>query len=261
MSLKTGFLHWFVGLALCASLGGCLPSSQGPLDEQKEPHFLTGKARENALDYKGAIEAFEKALEVNPQNGSAHFELGLLYEKETDYAAAIYHFDRFLKLRPNSEYSQIVKERVTADKMELSKTAAFAPVTQNLQKEFDKLAEENKQLRAELEQWRAYYARQAQARVAGGTVAASQSEQAIEPHAPAASGAAGAAESSSSAGNHSPNRSAGAAAPRTHAVKSGETLTTIAKKYGVKLESLVAANPGLDPRRMKIGQTINLPAQ
>lgn len=261
MSLKTGFLHWFVGLALCTSLCGCLPSGQGPLDEQKEPHFLTGKARENALDYKGAIEAFEKALEVNPQNGSAHFELGLLYEKETDYAAAIYHFDRFLKLRPNSEYSQIVKERVTADKMELSKTAAFAPVTQNLQKEFDKLAEENKQLRAELDQWRAYYARQTQARGAAGRVEASQPEHSSGPRATAVSGAAETAGSFSSAGSNPPNRSAGTAATRTHAVKSGETLTTIARNYGVKLESLVAANPGLDPRRMKIGQTINIPAQ
>ncbi|HEU5070054.1 MAG TPA: tetratricopeptide repeat protein [Verrucomicrobiae bacterium] len=261
MFLKTGFRHWFVGLALCASLCGCLPSSQGPLDEQKEPHFLTGKARENALDYKGAIEAFEKALEVNPQNGSAHFELGLLYEKETDYAAAIYHFERFLKLRPASEYSQIVKERVTADKMELSKTAAFAPVTQNLQKEFDKLAEENKQLRAELDQWRAYYARQTRARVASGSVETRPPEHSVGPRTPAVSGAAGATANSSSAASDPPSRSVGATAARTYAVKSGETLTAIAKKYGVRLESLVAANPGLDPRRMKVGQTINIPAQ
>ena len=93
-------------LALCLAAGGCLPSSSNPLDEQREPHFLTGKSRVNSMDYEGAVEAFEKALEVNPHSASAHFELGLLYENnEQDFAAAIYHFDRFLKLRPNSEYA------------------------------------------------------------------------------------------------------------------------------------------------------------
>src|SRR5882672_3683534 len=91
-------LRWVIALLLCLSMGGCLPSGRNPLDEQKEPHFLTGKSRVASMDYKGAVEAFEKALEVNPRSASAHFELGLLYEKnEMDYAAAIYHFDRFLR--------------------------------------------------------------------------------------------------------------------------------------------------------------------
>jgi len=28
----------------------------------------------------------------------------------------------------------------------------------------------------------------------------------------------------------------------------------------VKLEALIAANPGLDPKRMKVGQTVTIPA-
>src|SRR5438876_11079874 len=93
-------------------LSGCVPSGQSQLEEEKEAHYLEGKNRVNSLDYKGAIESFEKALEVNPRSASAHFELALLYEKKNpDYAAAIYHFDRFLQLRPKSEYAQVVKER------------------------------------------------------------------------------------------------------------------------------------------------------
>ena len=63
-------------------LAGCLPSAQNQSDEEKEPHYLAGKNHVNAMDYKGAIESFEKALEVNPQSGLAHFELGWLYDQK-----------------------------------------------------------------------------------------------------------------------------------------------------------------------------------
>jgi LysM repeat protein len=46
---------------------------------------------------------------------------------------------------------------------------------------------------------------------------------------------------------------------RTHKVQAGETPASIARKYGVSLEALLAANPGLNPRRMQIGQTLNVP--
>src|SRR5215470_11831920 len=93
-------------LVLGLVLSGCVPSASQS-DEEKEPHFLAGKSRVNSMDYQGAIESFEKALEVNPRSGAAHFEAGLLYEKyKQDYAAAIYHFDRFLEQRPKSDYAE-----------------------------------------------------------------------------------------------------------------------------------------------------------
>ena len=46
----------------------------------------------------------------------------------------------------------------------------------------------------------------------------------------------------------------------TYAIKSGDTFRTIAQQYGVGIQALVAANPGIDPRRLKIGQKIKLPA-
>jgi LysM repeat protein len=33
----------------------------------------------------------------------------------------------------------------------------------------------------------------------------------------------------------------------------------IARQYGVKLEALMAANPGLDARRLRIGQALTIP--
>src|SRR4051812_30044747 len=88
---------------LILALSGCDRYARTQLDEEKEPHFLAGKSRVSTLDYKGAIECFEKAIQVNPQSASAHFELGWLFEeKESDPAAAIYHYEHYLKLRPAS---------------------------------------------------------------------------------------------------------------------------------------------------------------
>jgi len=44
-----------------------------------------------------------------------------------------------------------------------------------------------------------------------------------------------------------------------HRVSAGETLTQIARAYGIRLDELQAANPGLDPRRLRIGQGLVVP--
>jgi membrane-bound lytic murein transglycosylase D len=44
-----------------------------------------------------------------------------------------------------------------------------------------------------------------------------------------------------------------------HVVASGETLTHIARDYGVSLDDLRAANPRIEPRRMQIGQRVVVP--
>jgi LysM repeat protein len=46
----------------------------------------------------------------------------------------------------------------------------------------------------------------------------------------------------------------------THAVQRGETLDGIARKYGLSVQAIRAANPGLEPRRMQAGTTIRVPA-
>lgn len=49
-------------------------------------------------------------------------------------------------------------------------------------------------------------------------------------------------------------------APRTHAVQPGDTMTRIARRQGVTLRALQAANPDVDPDRLKPGQTLRIPA-
>lgn len=50
------------------------------------------------------------------------------------------------------------------------------------------------------------------------------------------------------------------AADGAYAVADGDTLWSVAKRLGVSPESLAAANPGIDPRRMSIGQSLAMPA-
>ena len=44
-----------------------------------------------------------------------------------------------------------------------------------------------------------------------------------------------------------------------HRVASGETLSHIAERYGVRVSQLSAANPGVSPRRLQIGQRLIVP--
>lgn len=253
MSLRAGNHMWVIA-ALCAVVCGCMPSSEGPMDEQKESFFLMGKARVNALDSKGAIEAFERAVEANPRNGSAHFELGLLCEKEADFSAAIYHFERFLKLRPDSELAQTVQAKIMADKMELTKSVASTPVSQN---EMAKLTAENKRLQGEIDRLNAQIGK---ATVQGPTPNPVRQGDSGGP----TSGRSGGSGGSGVADSPKP----GAGGPvnvvrplRTHIVKAGDTPVSIARQHGVKLDALMASNRGLDPRRMKVGQTVNIPVR
>ena len=44
----------------------------------------------------------------------------------------------------------------------------------------------------------------------------------------------------------------------THKITSGDTFYKLAKQYGMSIGELTAANPGIDPGKLSIGQVINL---
>jgi LysM repeat protein len=236
-------------------LSGCLRSAPNQMEEEKESHFLLGRSRVTTMDYPGAIESFGKALEVNPQSGAAHFELACLFEKrEADPAAAIYHYQQYLKLRPRCENAETVNQHILALKQELAKTVSLGPVTERQQREFERLAEENRRLNEELEKWRAYATR-----LQALTNQASPASSSRGPRtAPVERGSGGSALTPSARNNPPPIAST--AMQRTHTVKAGETIATIARKYGVGTDALLTANPRIEPRRLHVGQTLNVPA-
>ena len=242
---------------------GCSPTTEGQTDEQKNPYFVAGKGRVAARDFKGAIEAFEKALEANPHSALAHFELGVLYEQhgdhqQDDYVSAMYHYNRVIKLRPNEYPSDNARQRLAGCKQELVKAEALAPVFQTMQRDLEKLREENELLRRRLE------AGQSSSRpaVAAGPV----------PNYQGITVAVRSNSTANSTGSIHPTRSPvptsrervtplppATSSTRVHTVKSGDTAYSIARQYRVRLDVLLSANPGVDPKRIKIGQTLTIP--
>lgn len=227
---------------------GCSPGGSSAADEEKEPLFLSGRSRVNSMDYRGAIEAFEQALETNPRSGAAHFELGWLYaEKEADPAAAIFHYETFLKLRPGAGNAETVRQHIFRLKQELAKGVLPIPPASDVQRQLEQLAEENRRLREELERLRVTPAAATAVptnRSAGPTRA--RVATTTTPHA-----------TTLPTTESKPNRVAGS---RVHRVQAGETPTAIARRYNVRVETLLAANPGLNPKRLQVGQNLTIPS-
>ncbi len=246
------------GLLVACCLVGCIPTREGGAEEEREPHFQRGRELARTKDYRGAAEAFERAVEANPRSASAHFELGLLGETQlNDPAGAIYHYERFLRLRPTSDKADIARQRVNNCKLELAKHFLLTSNAPSVQKEMDKLRTEIERLGLENNQLKRQFENlAATGSPAPKTVPAPPQSVLVpiaakltEPPTPAAKSPAPAPAPPA----------ASATARRTYAVKAGETPEIIARRNGVKLDALLAANPGLDPKRLKIGQTLNLP--
>jgi LysM repeat protein len=251
------------GLLLLLCAAGCIPTRDIGADEEREPHFLRAQELARAQDFRAAAEALERALEANPRSAAAHFELGLLHETRlNEPASAVFHFERFLKLRPTSDKADVARQRATNCKMELAKSFLLAPTAPSVQREMDKLRAEierlgldNNQLRRHVELLNA----QAAARGVTAPVAPPVVTAGKAPAAPAPPVATPPTAVAAKPAEPAPAK-APAAATRSHSVKPGEIPETIARRYGVKVEALLAANPGLDAKRLKIGQTLNIPA-
>jgi LysM repeat protein len=254
-------------LLICFGLSGCFDPVEGPVDEQKNPYFQAGKERVSARDYKGAIEAFEKALEINPHSALAHFELGVLYEQhdeeENHFVVAMYHYKRTVDLRPNAYPADNARLRIAGCRQELVKSESLAPVYQTMQRDLDRLKEENLQLRRQLEAWQA----QAAGRIFPPVNSASASNQISSGASPTRTAVVSIRNDASINGSSAtpPRDPAGlppvaGGATRLHTVKQGDTPSSIARQYRVKVEALLAANPALEPRRLRVGQSINIPS-
>ena len=260
MSLRLRFLP--LVLLLLLLWAGCSPTAETPLDEQRNSNYQTGKERLSALDYKGAIEAFERATEDNPRSALAHYELGVLYDQhENDYAAALYHYNKALKLRPNSYPADNIRQRIPACKQELVKADSLAIINPSVLRETERLREQNEALKKQVEALQACLAGRAPATATGqagqSALRSSSSNSFVSVAGNGLNGSAG----RPTASDPRRNATAGASGARTHVVKAGDTPFSISRQYSVKLVSLMAANPSLDPKRMKIGQTLNIPTQ
>jgi tetratricopeptide (TPR) repeat protein len=265
-----------VMLPLFFLIAGCRPSVEGQSDEQNNSSYRAGKEKLQALDYKGALAAFDRAVEQNPRSALAHYELGLLYDQqENDYPAALYHYNKALQLRPNGYPADNIRQRIPACRQELIKADSLSVLNPAALRETERLREENQRLRREIDGLRAQLASRpipampnTNRFAAPSAAARSLSRSGTVTSAPPTNSAARSAASGNArlttlpprADSASGGSAAGSAPLRTHSVKAGETAAAIARQYGVPLNALLAANPTLEPKRMKIGQALNIPS-
>jgi|SRR5208283_3966963 len=246
------------GVWFAIAAGGCTPAGQNPVSEEKEPHFVLGKSRVNAMDFQGAIEAFEQSLEANPHSATAHFELGWLDdEKAADPAAAIYHYQEYLRLAPNADNADVIKQRIYRCKQQLAADVLPLPSAPAAQQQLEKLSEQNRQLQDEVGKWRAYYASQLAA--AKTNAAPASAGDTPVPTSTATPDQPGSKVLPAGPGPGRDTNSKPAGGGRTHKVTAGETAAGICRKSGVKLSALQAANPGVNLSRIRAGQVLNLP--
>jgi LysM repeat protein len=284
----------FLFLFLISFVAGCSQMRRGSVDEEKEPQFMEGQKRVKRMDWDGAIQSFERALQANPSNASAHFELGVLYDqKKTDYAAAIYHYQRHLLLRTNSPMADLVKQNITACTRELAKSVQYAVVTREVQRDLERLAQTNTLLKTRVEFLEAELLRRPQyitnyiTNFVGVPLEPRSSSRLTQPtqlvSPPTSSERTGAEPSNrtespqmaakqSSSKPSSARRSTPLPERRTpepaaaqstgtrtvHTVRPGETLASLASRYGVSLQALKAANPAA-AGGVRSGQKINIP--
>jgi LysM repeat protein len=263
---------WRIILILLAGVfwSGCAPGGDSQIDEEKDPNFIEGRNQQNARDDKGAIDAFERAVQANPRNAAAHFELALLYEKMGDFVSAIYHYQKHLQLRPKSDRIGVITPRIVACKMELAKTVTFGVVTREVHRDLERMTNElalmkqqNDALRMQLAAKPMMITQWQTLRVTNFVNVPQRVVVTNETSAPAPT-VTNVARASSGAQRSSPTVLQSRVTPlpaakRTYVVKSGETMSQIARKYNVPLAKLQAANPTIEARRLRGGQTLNIP--
>ncbi len=263
-------------LGLLALLtGGCDWLAKPAGDPRREGNYQDGLRWVDQGRPENARESFYHALEANPQNLHAHLALGDLYRSSrTNQALAYFHYSRYLEIgrllnRGEFHDQSAIDGRRNAE-IELARTFAERMFRDQQQFELDGLRRTNALLLERIDVLNRQVAMLTQ-RVVAGTNAAVAGSGAPPP----VGTGPGAGTTGPAATNHAPPAFAPAQPPRgptkkteaeatpptrAHRVQSGETLAIIARRYGVRLAALQAANPGVNPRALKAGQSLVIPS-
>jgi len=258
MPLLKRLVHYLPILLLGLSWVGCVPPGGSGQNEEGDPDFRVGMNRKQAGNYARAIESFERALHRNPQSAAAHFELGLVYyQNVTNYVAAIYHLEKVERLQPGFSRIDLVRDLIKNSRQELLR-GAMGGFNRQMQMEMERLGQlhrENDVLRQEVAQLRAQLG---------------QREQAASPRADPMGAGSFAAEPAEPIGAAVPLLTRTLEPPRrattpgpvlTYSVRPGDTLYSIARRHQLTEAALRAANPGVVPSRLSVGQVIRIPAR
>lgn len=229
-------------LAMLAAFAvGCKPTSESGSQIEDDADFVRGESRLARKDVDGAVLFFRKALANNPGNAAAHFELGLIFfepsNKKNDYVSACYHFQRHLELQQDSSHAGNIADFIKVCKKEIAKDIAIPrsemSAIHTMRTQLSKANSEKNHFKSQVEAMRG------QLQQAGSTVP----EVAVA--------------------TPRPNREVRSSQTRTHTLKVGESLYSLARRYAIPFSALRAANPRLmrNSRDVKPGVTVYIPAK
>jgi Tetratricopeptide repeat len=88
---------------------GLAPSSS---DSTYQKAFGDGVARYNEDDYDGAIAAYTKAIEANPNDSVAYYNRALCYEQKREWAKSMEDLDRAISMNANLGPAYVERARV-----------------------------------------------------------------------------------------------------------------------------------------------------
>ena len=96
---------------------------------------MTGCEKGNAGNYKGAIEDFTKAIEINPSNAYLYIIRGFTKSELNNYQGAIEDYNQALVIDPNNEYA--LSNRGFAKLQLGDKESSLADYSKALESPFD----------------------------------------------------------------------------------------------------------------------------
>ena len=132
-------------LVIVAGLSAC---DRSPFD-RTEQNMSQAEQKQSARDYRGAINAYEHALDGSAKTADAHFRMGIIYaEKMDDPVSAVHHFRRYIELSPNGPH--VGEAKANLSRLELTLATKLAGGTLISHTEALRLKAENGDLKKQL---------------------------------------------------------------------------------------------------------------
>jgi hypothetical protein len=266
-------------------LAGCDWLAQPGVDARREGNYQDGLRWKEQGRPTQARDSFYRALDVNPQNYHAHLQLGDLYRSDgSNQVRSIYHYERYKELAAQQSDGGKFKDQSAEDgirnaRIELARTYANTLLNDQrgaeseamrrtnafLLQQVQFLQQQNLQLATKVASLtNPIYVPPATSPPAPTTLTQVPPALVVQPP-----GRPVAIQPTPPRGPTSPTNPTNPARPpetprpqpaqRTHRVASGENFNRIAQRYGIKPASLQAANPRVDPKRMKPGLVLIVP--
>lgn len=249
MSLKyTLFLA--SGIIILASCS--LPTGN---DRRTAQNLLERAQAERMVRPEFAIKLLKRALIADPTYLTPHYELALIYSNPSNTnvfnpVAALYHLNEYLAGLQDPTLSSEISNLIQRCKLEIARDVMDQIEGSRLERQLqierarvDTLLKENAKLKSELEKLQRQLLAQNESQFTSPTFVSQQTNPTRQP-------------TPSSYYQPLTNNYAN---EKYYTVQPGDTLNQIARRYGIPLQKLIQANPGINPHRIVPGQKIRIP--